>query len=255
MNARSRQTGFTLVEILIALLIGLFLAAGLVKITQHNKSTYSNQTNLSQLQDNQRFALSVLNDVIQAAGYYPDPTQNVAATDMPVNASFPNFVAGQPLYGVHTSTTVADSITVQFSLASNDTTLNCDGTSNTGGQNAFFNTFSVVADASGNPMLSKLMCQVGTNAAVTLVTGVTNLQVYYGINNVGSTVTHDVTEYKNATQMGATDWMNVTSVRVDVSFANPLYYATWPNPPPLGQPQNITVTRIIGVMMRVGVTT
>jgi type IV pilus assembly protein PilW len=260
MNMRRHQSGFTLVEILVALLIGLFLAAGMVEMTQHNKATYSNQSLLAQLQDNQRFALSVLNDVIQAAGYYPDPTFNNAATDMPVNALYPQFaLAGQPLAGTPWSAgapfNTAASISVQYALATNDVVQSCAGQQNTvaGAPTAYVNTFNVVPPTAPNALDGQLTCTVttsaGAQAPVVLVTGVTDMQIRYGINDTGSTSTHDVTEYKTASQMAGNDWMNVTSVQVTLSFQNPLY----------GQPGQtnapINIVRTIGVMTRVGVTT
>ena len=54
-----RQRGFTLVEVLVALLIGLFLLAGLFVILQNTRRTSTSQTGLSQLQDEQRMAMSM----------------------------------------------------------------------------------------------------------------------------------------------------------------------------------------------------
>jgi len=252
MKNRNYQSGFTLIEIMIALLLGLFLAAGLITITQGTKNTYNNQTALSQLQDNQRFAMSVLNDVIQSAGYFPDPLVNTAATDMPLIGAYPFFLtAGQPVFGTHLGGTTPDTITVQFDAGANDTMINCQGQTNGAVQQVFVNAFTVVPNAT-NPSQGQLLCSVNNGAPVVLVTGVTNMAIWYGINNVASTVSHDVTEYKTANLMTTTDWMNITTVQVTLSFYNPLY----------GQPgqtattnKTVTFTRVIGVMTRMGVTT
>jgi len=83
-----RQRGYTLIEMLVALLIGLFLLGGLFTLEYGTRRTSSNQTALAQLQDNQRFAMSLLNDVIQAAGYFPNPTPYTAQATMPVAGAF-----------------------------------------------------------------------------------------------------------------------------------------------------------------------
>ena len=70
------QQGFTLIEILIALLIGVFLLGALLTIVQANRRVYGDQSQLAQLQDSERMAMTLMTDVIQMAGYFPNPTQN-----------------------------------------------------------------------------------------------------------------------------------------------------------------------------------
>ena len=55
--ALRRQSGFTLVELLVALLIGLFLLGGLMTLVQDNRRTFAGQNQLSQLQDSERMAI------------------------------------------------------------------------------------------------------------------------------------------------------------------------------------------------------
>jgi type IV pilus assembly protein PilW len=243
---RCRQRGYTLIEILVALLIGLFLLGGLFTLEWGTRRASANQTALAQLQDNQRFAMSLLNDVIQAAGYYPNPTLYTALAALPAaGAAFPT--AGQPITGTHTSATVPDSITVRYMTASNDTTINClGGTNTTGGTLLYTNQFIV------NTATNQLQCSLNGGTFTPLVNGVTNLQILYGVNTSGSTTTHNVDTYKTATQMAPTDWLNVTAVQVTLSFQNPLY----------GQPgqtqaaqKNVTFARVIGVMNQMGATT
>ena len=68
-----QQQGFTLIEILIALLIGVFLLAALLTIVQANRRVYGDQSQLAQLQDNERMAMTLMTDVIEMAGYFPSP--------------------------------------------------------------------------------------------------------------------------------------------------------------------------------------
>jgi type IV pilus assembly protein PilW len=250
---RRQQSGFTLVEILVALLIGLFLMGGLVSLTSNNKRTYSNQNALAQLQDNQRFALSVLTEVIQHAGYFPDANQGAVATDdMPLLA--PNFTTkGQPFYGVPQAGATPESISTQYALGTLDAVLTCAGQQNTGALKAYVNIITVVPPPDAqHPMDGQLTCTVQTSAGkqapVVLVTGVNNIQVLYGINDAHSATTHDVTQYKLAGDMTNLDWFNVTAVQVTLTFANPLF-------PQAAQPQTIPITWTIGIMTRAGVTT
>lgn len=245
-TGQCRQRGYTLVEILVALLIGLFLLGGLFTLEYGTRRTSSNQNALAQLQDNQRFAMSLLNDVIQAAGYFPNPTLYTAQATMPAGGVFAT--AGQPMFGTHTGAAVPDVITVRFMTALNDTLINCTGGSNTTlATELFTNQFSV------NTVTNQLQCSLDGGVTFTpLVNGVTNLQILYGVNTSGSTTSHNVDTYKTASQMAVGDWLNVTSVQVTLSFQNPLY----------GQPgqtlpaqKTVTFARIIGVMNQMGVTT
>jgi len=64
----THQRGFTLLEIMIAMTIGLFLAGALVTVVQTNKTVFLNQNQLEQMQDGQRMAMTLMADVIQSAG-------------------------------------------------------------------------------------------------------------------------------------------------------------------------------------------
>lgn len=74
MNTRSpqsapNQAGFTLIEIMIALLIGAFLLSGIIQIFINTRQTYQMQDNLSKLQENGRFAMDFISKDIRMAGY------------------------------------------------------------------------------------------------------------------------------------------------------------------------------------------
>ncbi len=62
-------TGFTLIEMLIAMVIGLALAAGVIKIYVDNTQTERIQKARARMQENGRFALNFLTQEIRMAGY------------------------------------------------------------------------------------------------------------------------------------------------------------------------------------------
>ncbi len=66
---RIHQAGMTLIEIMIALLIGAFLIGGILEIFINSRQTYRMQEGLSRLQENGRFALDFLADDIRMAGF------------------------------------------------------------------------------------------------------------------------------------------------------------------------------------------
>mgnify|MGYP000532936696 FL=1 len=66
---KQAQRGFTLVEIMVALGLGLFLTAGASQIFLTTKNTNRTQENLSRMQENARFAMYFLTNDIREADY------------------------------------------------------------------------------------------------------------------------------------------------------------------------------------------
>ncbi len=68
-RAHSSQRGFTLIELMIAMLIGVFLMAGVIQIFLSAKQAYRLQENLSRLQENGRFAMDFITKDVRMAGF------------------------------------------------------------------------------------------------------------------------------------------------------------------------------------------
>lgn len=66
---QSSQKGLSLVELMVAMVIGLFLIAGVSKIFLDSKKTYSFQQSLARIQENGRMALEFLGRDIRMAGF------------------------------------------------------------------------------------------------------------------------------------------------------------------------------------------
>lgn len=241
--------GFTLVELMVTISIALFLLGGLITILQTVRRTYVSQQAQVQLQDQQRFAVTLLTDVIQSGGYFDNPTGDTILSALPAVA--PNFGSGQPFFGTQGVAVLpapGDTIYVRFRTASGDGIINCSGSSNTAGADQVYtNKFYV------NPGTGQLMCVLTTGGAaaapVPLVSGVVNLQIYYGVKRAVPASDYNVDTYEQANAMQASDWDQISSVRVIVTFANPLWGT--PNQPVATQ-QYITFERVIQVMSRAG---
>jgi len=65
----SRQTGLTLVELMVASVISLLLLAGVIQIFISNKTTYRVVDGISRVQENGRFGLEFLSKDVRMAGY------------------------------------------------------------------------------------------------------------------------------------------------------------------------------------------
>ncbi len=75
-----RQRGFTLIELMVAMVLGLLVAAGIVTVFASTSSSNKAQTQLARLQEEGRFAMSRLStDLRMANGQYCTNTGGVAA--------------------------------------------------------------------------------------------------------------------------------------------------------------------------------
>lgn len=251
-----QQQGFTLIEVMVALFVGLFLLAGLFTILQNTRRTSTNQSSLTQLQDEQRMAMSLINDVVQNAGYFDSNAYQSATTAWPVTVvvvgTGTNLLAGQPVTGTHTATTSPDILVVRYSTTGTDGVINCTGATSAVAT-TFVNVFSV------NTGTKTLQCNLDGQNAVPLVgpltttgasnIGVTNMQIWYGVSTQAGT--NNVDTYMTASQVTtAAAWSTITSLRVTLTFNNPLY----------GQPgftattnQYVYFTRVIALQGRTGV--
>lgn len=252
-----RAAGFSLVELMVALAIALFLIAGMAVIFQNTKSTYVAETGLAQLEDNERLGMTMIADVIQAAGYFHDPAHNSAAAALPASPDFVNSQnAGDTDTNLAPGTNAqGDTISVRYAAGPTDAIMNCMGQTNAAGvapELSWDNTLGV--DAKG-----ELTCTVWdsqsntTTAAVPLVTGlatgagVQSMSLRYGVNTGTATNGSCVDTYMTAAQVTAgTYWPDVCAVQVTLIFTNPV-------PPPDGSKPTITFVRVIALMNRAGV--
>jgi type IV pilus assembly protein PilW len=243
----ARQQGFTLVELMVTVGIALFLLGGLVTILQNVRQANLNQQALAQLQDQQRFAMTVIADMIQQAGYYPNYAETQSSAMLAAGVFAQN---GQAFFG---TAGPPDSVTVRFNTIGGDGVIMCDGSTLPVGaaEATQVNQFTVVPPAGNVP--GQLLCSLNGALPVPLANGVTNMQISYGVNRANPLLNYNVDTYLTADQMlpglpNGGDWNNVSSVRVVLTFTNPLYAG-----PASGQQPTITFERVVMVMGRAGV--
>lgn len=236
--ARRAQVGFTLVELMIAAAISLFMLLGFTIAFTNMKAAFTSQDQLSQLQDNERLVILVLNNTIQSAGYFPDPLVSTATLNLPaVTGSFGSMAIAQGIFGTAGANGVSDTITTRYVSNSGDNLMDCLGQVNSSGAKAIIlNTFSVSPS-------KELMCSIdGGTTSIPLVSNVSSLAVSYGCD---SDANGYVDKYLTATQVStATAWNLVKTARVTISFENP--FAGQP-----GQAATIDWVQTINLMNKV----
>jgi type IV pilus assembly protein PilW len=264
---RTSQRGFSLIELMIAMLIALFLLGGLVTLVMGTRRSGATQTALSQLQDNQRIAMTMITNIIQKAGYFPDPVHQQLSTFSAETIGTLALASGQVLGGTYSVTAPGDTFATRFFAPANDTAngtaiIDCSGQSNASASSGvWYTNLFAVGLVNGT---SWLQCQSQTSGAaasllvINLIPNVTNITVMYGVGSGSAGDDYGVVQYLNASQVtAANSWSNVTVVKVTLTFQLPAYGTTG------GQMTNCvttpactsTFTRVIPIMSRAGVDT
>ncbi len=218
MNTVARQSGMTLIEIMIALLIGAFLLGGVMQIFINSKQTYRMQENLSRLQENGRFAMDYLSKDVRMVGYWDcmmpsavndDINGTEGASGAPDSLTLrgafvmtrPDKDPSDPTKGkVDCGTAVTAAATVA-----------CPQT--TAPANFYTDNSSIITYSINSNMLRKI-----TNCTTTdIVEGIENMQILYGIDtDAASTVNFGTPNYYVAANAVA-NWTQVVSIRITIT--------------------------------------
>jgi type IV pilus assembly protein PilW len=245
------QRGFTLVELMVAVTISVFLLGGLFATLQSTRQAYGNQNLLAQLQDNERLAMTVIATVVESTGYFPNPLAYTPATVFQnTDAYFPT--AGMVIYGAPNSIGgPGDSISIRYAAGFNgvaDNVYSCIGSQNTATNPyvVFENTFQLDANnqlvCTFNGINYPLITSNVTAGVTTL--GLKNMTVLYGVKvNLADTGSCTDTYLTAAQVTAGTYWSSVCSAVVTLTFVNPM------NPAGPGIP----IRRVIALMMKAGV--
>lgn len=246
----AHQRGIGLVEVLISIVLSMLLAIALFTVLHGTLSGAVADRGLSALQDAERQAGTVIQDVAEQAGYFPvsrNTTVTTAAlTPATVFPASPPFGAvGQYVAGT-TSAGGQSTMDVRFESAQSANpneppTMDCLGASAlTTTPVIYENSFFV------DPTTESLDCSVDGGPAHELVGGggpggiqVDRMNVLYGVdtNAAGS-----VTEYFPASTVP--NWTKVLSAVITITFANPLHAGTGTN----GQPATVSSTYTINFL-------
>lgn len=199
-NIPLKQTGFTVVELLIAGLLGIILIAGVIQLFVGSNRNYSLQNELANIQEDGRFAMIFLEEEIQKGGWVDSFDADVKpAVDMALSED-----------------SVTDKVAVAYKMQVDGTNnRDCNGALVADG--AITNTFFV-----GGTSGEEFMCQGnGGGAAQPLIDGVKNFQVLYGVETNGKCSDGAVNQYMTKDQfIAAGGNMTVVSVRVALLLAS-----------------------------------
>ncbi len=121
MNTTKHQSGLSMIELMVALVISSFLILGVTQIYIDNKRSYAFQQNQAENLEGARFTLLVLQQELAKAGYRRRPDQLSDQAFPASNVSDCNFSAGEAAIR-----TAADSICIRYQIA-DEKTRDCIG--------------------------------------------------------------------------------------------------------------------------------
>jgi len=193
---KTSQSGFTLVELMIAGLLGLILTAGMIQIFIGSSQTFRVQRAISEVLDKGRTATNFITSEIENAGFGGDGLVASAFSTMPNNVIF---IAPPAPISQDGTGAVNDIITIQYTG-----TRDCTGAV-IGAPFLVVNTFDVVA--------GELRCN-----GQPLINGVESFHILYGVDSDGDSF---VDEYLTATNVVASgNTTAVSAVRFEMLVAS-----------------------------------
>lgn len=119
MHHKVKQQGFSLVELMVAIVLGLILVAGVIELFVNNRQVYRVQDAQSRLQENGRYAIKILSQSIERAGYLGCATRsalnitNVLNTPNAYLWDITTPIEGQEATGANSWTPAADASITQ----------------------------------------------------------------------------------------------------------------------------------------------
>lgn len=197
------QLGLSIVELLIALALGLLLMTGIIQVFIASRQTYATNEAMGRLQENGRFALDFIARNARNAGYI-DP---INLKDLPaplITTKCGNFCIGDSV------TTNSDRVAFSMQPVLQDgQRYSCTG-STVAANEIIYNSF-YVSDGSLKCAWG-IVGQPATEQDKEIISGIDSMRVLYG---VASSVNSDsAASYVPASRV--TNWSQVRSVRIAV---------------------------------------
>jgi type IV pilus assembly protein PilW len=216
----SDSTGFALIEILVALAIGLVVVGAVLASYLSNAQTGRLQSAVAQMDEDAQIGLRILTRELLMAGYALPTSMNadtrvfnqsydgraVFGCDKGFSAAPSANPSTCAISGGTPSIEIAYEVDLYNSVVSNGKGTDCAGEALPASQNGI--TFNRYGVGSSSPGRSELRCSSG-NSTIPLVDNVERLQFWYGQSDGGATP-----QLIRYTQAGGADFSRVMSVRV-----------------------------------------
>jgi type IV pilus assembly protein PilW len=214
MKSHPLARGFTLVEVMVAIAIGLFLTAVIANLFVNSRSAYNTTDEISRMQENMRFAYQLLARTVHLTGYRNTVT-------VPASGLNGTFVGGAiALDGTNDNVNGSDTLTIRYqgSGPPDGTIVDCSGAEIRADQ-IVTNVFSIRPRQDGRLALFCEPSIVGGAAVppVEIVPDVRAMHILYGEETDAGTLTDYVAD-RYVPRNGVGNMDSVLSVRIALLF-------------------------------------
>ncbi|MCX4026773.1 PilW family protein [Endozoicomonas sp. SM1973] len=219
----NKNQGYFLIELMIAMLLGIIVVMGVVEILSTNRVSVSLHENISRIQDNARFALNQISNDLRMAGYM-NPAKSGPASPFvkPKDCNYNKVVSKSSVCTTDgtgsTLTENNDLIAIKYDPINN---LDCGGNeiaaTDLGEHNAIINQYYIKE--------KKLVCNTyledaakwTSNIEYTLAENVTSLQILYK-KEEGMNTNTKKSKYINANYLNKNNIKEITAVKVALTM-------------------------------------
>mgnify|MGYP002151452650 CR=1 FL=1 len=95
-----KQAGLSLIELMIAITLGIFITGGMIQLFVNSKQSYRVQENLSRLQENGRFSMNFITTDIRMADFWGCTSSASIESNLNLGSSFDNILQ-DPISGTN----------------------------------------------------------------------------------------------------------------------------------------------------------
>lgn len=181
-SCQNRQCGLTLVEIMVAMTIGLLILLAVTSVYVGSRHTFRTQEDNARLQETGRYAIEMIGRGVRRAGFH----------DLSMTTDLPTTFSGTAIAGTDAATPASDTLIVQYDLMPGET--DCAG--------------AIPVPNPVTEVYSRAGDQLQCNGAA-LVSDIEDVQIIYGMDTNGD---QSVDQYSSS----PANWNQVLVARVCV---------------------------------------
>lgn len=209
-NRNNQQRGFSLIELMIAMVIGLFLLLGVIQVFVGSRMTYQVHEGIGRIQENGRFAIEILSRQVRKAGF----RSSFRLSESTIFGAGNRVLDGRNnVAGGGTDSVVAgsDKLIIRYQGDTDGAGIDCLGNSLAAGATAVV-VFMVNEDRALHCAVNP--ANIDTAVGQPLIEGVSDMQLLFGERTIDVSTTPSTQNFRYVTANNVTAWNNVVSVRI-----------------------------------------